>query len=331
MKEFNPESICIMHGNAGAALARKVARQLGVRLVPAVGPTHNDGEARVRIGESVRGMRVYIINSTHQPDRSAIELTLLAKAARMASASFISLVVPYMGWLRQDKPDGREPSAAAMHIKELATTTRIDHLMCFDAHSEVALYTGCSDWDLALDHLYTAQFAVPIIRDRARFDMLASPDATGLKRVLKWHHLLEEVGASLSSPAVCVKHRRSAGSVEWVEVIGKVTGRSVLMVDDMIDTGGTHCMGAEALLAAGATDVSLYAAHAVLSGDVFNKLESSRITRVYTTNSIHHPSQRLARAGKGRIEVLDMSPLITAAIREIETGGSISTLFLDGH
>lgn len=328
MKPFDPSSVVIMHGQAGRFLANNVSKRLGVRVLDAIWKDHNDGEARICIPNSIRGLRAYIIQPTNQPDRNTIELKLLVQAAQMASAESVNLVVPYMGWLRQDKPDGREPCAAAMHIKDILCAAKVNRLISFDAHSEVALYTGCSDLGVPLDHLYTAQIAVPLILEMAEFDTLASPDATGLKRVMKWHKLFNRIGLHLGTPAVCVKHRPRAGEVERVEVIGDVAGKKVLVIDDMIDTGGTHCKGADALLRAGAKSVTLFAAHPILSGDVLIKLKNSGIERVYTTNTIHHAPQKLAKAGHGRIKVLDIAPLITAAIIQIETNGSISDLFL---
>ncbi len=330
MSRFSAGKIRILYGSSGAHLARSVADRLGVKTIDAILPPFKDGETRVRIDESIRDCRVHVINSTHQPDENLTQLIMLGGAVATAKAGRCTAVVPYLGYQRQHRPGHREPNAAAMHLDQIRTIGRFSQLLCFDVHSEDTLATACSSHGWPYDHLYSAQFAVPYILDHMDVGAIVAPDAGGAKRASKWQSLLRKQGKG-TRLVTCNKYRNRPNEVDRVDVMGDVEGMNALIVDDMCDTGGTHCAVAKALKEKGADRVYLYAAHGLFSGDALSRIAQSELDKVIVTNSICHSPESLSAAGDTPIVVLDISPLIAAAMRATETSGSISELFLSGN
>ena len=323
MSEFDPGNITILFADSGSHLAYRIGEILNVKVINArPDGDYADGEIHVKIPESIRGKSAYIIGSTCQPASNADQIRFLSGAVFRAGAT-PKLVIPYLGFSRQDRVNGREADSAALHIQSLCSPVPINHVVTFDVHSSAILSTFIL-FGTRVEHLYASQFAVPYIKQNVLVDMVASPDVGGVARAKKWRDLL-----GLDTPiAICSKSRPQPNVVNQIEVVGDVRGFHVLVPDDMIDTGGTTCRVADALLNNGAASVSVFASHGLFSGEAIKKLDDSGINRVIITDSLYHPPEKL-QTSRLKIEILKMSPLIAEAIKAIENDGSISTLFLD--
>jgi ribose-phosphate pyrophosphokinase len=312
----------VFSGRANPWLAEEVAAGLGITLVPAAAYDFANGEIYVRFEESVRGCDAFVIQSHSEPiNQWIMEQLIMVDALKRASAKRITVVLPFYGYARQDKKHrGREPISARL-LADLFRTAGADRLICVDLHT--AQIQGF--FDGPVDHL----MAMPLLCDHvveryAGEDFtVVSPDAGRIKVAEQWSQRLG--GAPL---AFIHKTRDIERPNEVVanRVVGLVEGRTCVLVDDMIDTGGTIVKAADALLAEGAAKVVVAVTHAVLSGPAVDRLKNSRIVEVVITNTLPVPDDRCF----DKLTTLSIAPLISRAIREVFEDGSITSLF-DGQ
>lgn len=313
------DDLMILSGTANPELAKKVAENLGVPVGNTMVKKFSDGEIRVQVNESVRGDDVFLIQSGCSPvNDNLMELLIMIDALKRASARRINVVMPYYGYARQDKKvRPREPIAAKL-VANLISTAGASRLLGVDLHA--AQIVGF--FDIPVDHLY----AGPIIADylaNSGIDLsntvVVSPDVGGVPRATA---LAEVLGTPL---AIVVKRRPEPNKSEVMELIGDVTGKTCIMFDDMIDTGGSIINGAEALLTRGAKEIYAACTHGVLSGGAPERLLQSSIKKVIITDTI--PLAEDKRNGK--FVVVSVAGLLADAIMRIHKEGSVSELFVD--
>lgn len=304
-------------GNAHRELGERVAAYLNIELGRLTSTKFSDGEIRVMIDESARGNDVFLLQSTCAPTNdSVMELLILLDAFRRASARHITVVMPYYGYARQDKKiKPREPVTARL-VADLISVAGAQRVVCVDLHAEQIQ----GFFDLPVDHLY----AGPII-GRYLIEIgyntddivVVSPDVAGVARA---RSLAEMLKAPI---AIIAKRRPEPNKVDIVEIIGDVDGKKCVVIDDMIDTGGSVIVGAEALMKRGATEIIVCSTHPVLSGNASQKLQDSVVAKVICTDTIPIASDKLFP----KLTVLPSAPLIGEAIRRIHLNESVSTLF----
>lgn len=317
-----PESRLMVFGGRGnTELAHAVAAQLGTELTPMSAYDFANGEIFVRFHESVRGCDAYVIQSHCDNINTAImEQLIMVDALKRASAERITVVTPFYGYARQDKKHrGREPITARL-MADLFKTAGADRLMAVDLHtSQIQGF-----FDGPVDHL----FALPILAeyiqnrvDRERITVV-SPDAGRVRVAERWTDVL-------NAPLAIIHKRRDpdiANEVKVFEVVGDVKGRVCVLVDDMIDTGGTITKAADVIMAAGATGVVVAATHAILSGPAPDRLSACGATEVIVTNTLPIPPDRQFP----KLTILSIAPLISRAIREVFEDGSVTKMFDGG-
>lgn len=305
----------IFSGNANRALAEEIAEYLGVSVGSASVSKFSDGEIQVKINESVRGADIFVIQPTCYPANDHImELLILVDALRRASAKRITAVIPYYGYARQDrKTRARDPITAKL-IANILTASGANRVVTMDLHA--GQIQGF--FDIPVDHLP----GVPIIAEYflnkgLENPVVVSPDLGGVTRA---RDLAERIGAPI---AIIDKRRPEPNVAEVMHIIGDVKGKSVIMIDDIIDTAGTITMGAEALLERGAKEVYACCTHPVLSGPAVERLKKSPIKEVVVTNTIPLPPEK----NFDKIKVLSVAPLLGEAIIRIHEDLSVSKLF----
>ncbi|HUI79687.1 MAG TPA: ribose-phosphate pyrophosphokinase [Bryobacteraceae bacterium] len=311
------DRIKIFTGNANPDLTQEICESLGLELGRATVKQFADGENRVQIHENVRGADVFVVQPTCKPvDRSILELLIMIHTLKLASAERITAVLPYYGYARQDRKDQPRVPISAKLIAALLETAGADRVLTVDLHA--AQIQGF--FDIPVDHL----FATPVLIEhfkspQAHDTTVVSPDAGGVERARAF-------AKRLNAPlAIIDKRREEANVAEVMNVVGEVEGRHCLLVDDLIDTGGTLVKGAEALLEKGAASVSACATHAVLSGQAVARIEDSQLREVVFTNSI--PLSKEAKKCH-RIKSLSIAGLLAEAIRSIHEETSVSVLFV---
>jgi ribose-phosphate pyrophosphokinase len=314
---MNHDRLQIFTGNANPELAHEIAQALGIELGRAMIKQFADGEIYLQIQENVRGGDVFIIQPTCTPvDRHLMELLLMIDALKRASAERITAVLPYYGYARQDRKDKPRVPISARLIAAILETAGADRVLTLDLHA--AQIQGF--FDIPVDHLFATPVLIEYFKALNIPDLtVVSPDAGGVERARAF-------AKRLNSPlAIIDKRREEANVAEVMNVVGDVIGRNCLLVDDLIDTGGTLVKGAEALMEKGAASVSAWATHAVLSGDAVSKIEASCLKEVVFTNSI--PLSNEARKSS-RIKSLSVAKLLAEAIRSIHEETSVSVLFI---
>jgi ribose-phosphate pyrophosphokinase len=313
----NNGAIRLVAGNSNRALSEAIAAYLATPLAKAVVRRFAEMEVFVEIQENVRGADAFILQSTSYPANDHLmELLIITDALRRASARRITAVIPYYGYARQDRKTGSRTPISAKLVANLITGAGADRVMTLDLHA--AQIQGF--FDIPTDNLYASPVMVRDIRER--FDlkklMVVSPDVGGVVRA---RGLAKRIDAPL---AIIDKRRERAGESEVMNVIGEVDGRTCILVDDIVDSGGTLVNAADALLEQGATDVYAYATHGVLSGGAVARVTASRLKELVITDSIQ-PTEavRVAR----NIRVLSIATLIGEAIGRTATEESVSSLF----
>ncbi|RTL97263.1 MAG: ribose-phosphate pyrophosphokinase [Bradyrhizobiaceae bacterium] len=310
-------SIKLVAGNSNPALAAGIAAELGLPLTKAVVRRFADMEIFVEIQENVRGSDVFILQSTSYPANDLLmELLIITDALRRASARRITAVVPYFGYARQDRKSGSRTPISAKLVANLITHAGVDRVMTLDLHA--GQIQGF--FDIPTDNLYAAPLMVRDIKDR--FDlssvMVVSPDVGGVARA---RGLAKRINTPL---AIVDKRRERPGESEVMNVIGDVSGRTCILIDDIVDSGGTLVNAADALLKHGAKDVYAYITHGVLSGGAATRITSSRLKELVITDSIM-PTEAVRNAPN--IRALPIAPLIAEAIGRTAAEESVSSLF----
>lgn len=308
----------IFTANSNPQLAKKVAQAAGIELGYCEVSTFADGEIQVEIHESVRGQHVFVIQSTCPPvNQSYMELFVMLDALRRASAASITAVIPYFGYARQDRKVAPRAPISAKLMADLITTAGADRVVSVDLHA--AQIQGF--FNVPVDHL----FAIPTLsrawRDKqgegSEF-VAVSPDAGGVERTRAF---AKRINASI---AIIDKRRSGPNEAKALHLIGDVTGKTAVIVDDMIDTAGTLTQAVDSLIKNGAKRVFAVATHAVLSGPAISRLKESPIEKVWVTDTIP-----LSEAGAacGKIEVVSVAPVLAEAIKRIHGNDSVSSLF----
>ncbi len=305
-------------GRSHPELAEAVARELGVELAKLSAYDFANGEVFVRFEESVRGCDAFVLQShTYPINKWIMEQLLLIDALRRASARRISVIMPYYGYARQDKKHrGREPISARL-MADLLKTAGADRIMTVDLHT--AQIQGF--FDGPVDHLFAIKILANHIQSKVdREDItVVSPDSGRVRVAERWTDIL-------GSPLAIIHKRRDPdvpNEVKMFEVVGEVKGRVCVLVDDMIDTGGTIAKAAETLFDNGAKDVIVTATHGILSGKAAEKLQQSRISEVVVTDTL----PIVAESRFNKLTILPIAPLIADAVREVFREGSVTSLF----
>jgi len=319
LKRATEKNLMIFSGRSNRQLAEEVAYQLGTNLVPTSAYEFANSEMYVRYEESVRGSDAFVLQSHAAPVNEWImEHLLMVDALKRASAKRITVVMPYYGYSRQDKKHrGREPISARL-IADLFKTAGADRLMSVDLHTDqIQGY-----FDGPVDHLVALPILSKYVRNKYGDEQLAvvSPDAGRIKVAEQWCKRLG--GAPL---AFIHKTRDITRPNESVanRVVGAVTGRTCILVDDMIDTAGTITKAADALIAAGAADVIIAATHAILSVPAVDRLKNCQAREVIVTNTLPIPAERRF----DKLTELSIAPLLSQAIRAVFEDGSVTSLF----
>ena len=307
----------LLAGNSNRALAEDMARFLKLPLVKAVVRRFADMEVFVEIQENVRGEDIFVIQSTSYPaNDNLMELLIVIDALRRASARRITAVIPYFGYARQDRKVGSRTPISAKLVANLITHAGADRVLTVDLHA--GQIQGF--FDIPTDNLYAMPVIVKDITDYLGQGnlMVVSPDVGGVVRA---RALAKRLGAEL---AIVDKRRERAGESEVMNIIGDVDGRSCILIDDIVDSGGTICNAADALLREGAKDVCAYATHGVLSGGAVARIKGSKLKSLVITDSIAATDEIAKCANIRRISI---APLIGEAMRRINNEESVSSLF----
>jgi ribose-phosphate pyrophosphokinase len=318
MSEGNgTQGMKLLAGNSNRALSEAIGQYLQIPLTKAVVRRFADDEVFVQVQENVRGKDMFVIQSTSAPaNDNLMEMLIIIDALRRASARRITAVLPYFGYARQDrKVNGRTPISAKL-VANLITQAGADSVLTVDLHATQIQ----GFFDIPTDNLFALPSMVKHIQDSmaGKNLMVVSPDTGGVVRA---RALASRLGVDL---AIVDKRRERAGVSEVMNIIGDVDGMACILIDDMVDSGGTICNAADALLKAGATEVCAYATHGVFSGGAATRIMNSKLTRMVVTDSIVASAEVAACA---KIQRIPIAPLIGEAMRRIKLEESVSSLF----
>jgi ribose-phosphate pyrophosphokinase len=311
------ERMKIFSGNSNPILAEKMSEKLEVPLGKARVTTFSDGETRVEIDENVRGMDVFIIQSTCPPvNDNCMELLILIDAMKRASADRITAVIPYYGYARQDRKVAPRAPISAKLVADLITAAGADRILSMDLHA--GQIQGF--FNIPVDNLFGTPVLFDYINENYQDNMvIVSPDAGGVERARAFG---KRLGASL---AIIDKRREGPNESQIMNIIGDVKDKMVIILDDMIDTAGTVVKAADALEDEGATEVFACCTHAVLSGPAIERINNSNIKEVIVTDTISLHEKAISCK---RIKVLSVSGLLSEAVRRIYYNDSVSSLFI---
>lgn len=303
--------------NSNISLAKEIAQNLNIELANSEVKRFADNEIFVEIKENVRGEDIFVLQSTSFPANDNImELLIVIDALRRASAKRITAVIPYFGYARQDRKAAPRTPISAKLVANLITSAGADRVLTVDLHA--AQIQGF--FDIPLDNLYAAPLFVRHIKEN--FDVqnlvIVSPDVGGLVRA---RAVASKIGADL---AIVDKRRPRAGISEVMNIIGDVEGKNCVIIDDIIDSGGTLCNAAKAIVDKGANSVSAYITHGVLSGKAVERIANSSLKNLVITNTIEPTEATLSTKN---IKIIDIAGLLGMAISNISQEKSVSTLF----
>ncbi len=264
-------------GNNTKHLAKQIANAFGAQLNTSSIVEFSDGEFEPSFDETVRGADVFLIQSTTPPSDNLMELLLMIDAAKRASAANIIAVMPYFGYARQDKKGKPRVPIGAKLVANLLSAAGVDRIMTMDLHADQIQ----GFFEVPVDHLYASELFIQDIRDLNLPNLvIASPDMGGTKRANAYATILK------SGVVICYKERKQANVISDMKVLGDVAGKDVVIIDDMVDTGGTFTKAADLMIENGATSVRAYCTHGVLSGSAYERLEKSNIEELVITNTI---------------------------------------------
>lgn len=304
----------LFSGTESQYLAEKISDHYGYPLGNLVVNKFSDGEMQPIINESVRGSYVFFIQSTIAPADNLLEMLLLIDSAKRASAGYITAVMPYFGYARQDRKDKPRVPISAKLIANLIQAAGADRVVTMDLHADQIQ----GFFDIPVDHLKGEAIFMPFLAQKDLSNVIfASPDVGGVKRARSYANYFQR------DLVICDKVRKIANEVASMTVIGDVKGADVILVDDLVDTAGTLCKAAKAILDDGANSVRALATHPVLSGKAFDNIENSVLSEVYVTDTI--PLSR----NSDKIKVLSCAKLFARAIRNTHEFKSIAALFVD--
>ena len=307
----------ILSGTSNLSLSRNIARQLKLKLVNTNIKSFADGEVYVEINENIRGNSVFVIQSTSTPaNDNLMELLLCIDALRRSSAKNITAVIPYFGYARQDRKVVPRTSISAKLVSNLITNAGANRIVTVDLHS--GQIQGF--FDIPVDNLFTTPLFARYIKKNLKNKNLicVSPDVGGVQRT---RGLATKINVDL---AIIDKRRSQPGKSQVMRIIGNVQNKECLIVDDIIDSGGTIVNAVDALIREGAKSVYVFVTHAVLSGEAINKIKKSKINKLIITDSIDN-AKKIKNVSK--IQVLSIAPLMAEAIKRISNSTSVSSLF----
>ena len=307
----------IISGNSNPILANQISKELKVKTIDVTVTRFSDQEVFVEINENIRGKNIFVIQSTSMPANDHImELLITIDALKRASANTVTAVIPYFGYARQDRKVGPRTPISAKLVADVLTTAGIDRLLTIDLHA--GQIQGF--FDIPVDNLYAAPVITKdILKNYKDKDLVViSPDVGGVVRA---RGIAKRINGDL---AIVDKRRDKANESEVMNIIGDINNRDCIIVDDIVDTAGTLCNAAEALINEGANSVSAYITHGVLSGPAIERLQNSKLKELVITDSIA-PTKLILDASN--IRILNLAPLIAEAIRRISSDSSVSSLF----
>jgi ribose-phosphate pyrophosphokinase len=304
----------LFSGEKSTYLASEIAKNYGKELGNVELFKFSDGEMQPVINESVRGRYVFFIQSTFAPSDNLFELLLMIDAAKRASAGYITAVIPFYGYARQDRKDKPRVPISAKLIANLLQSAGANRIMTMDFHADQIQ----GFFDIPVDHLRSEAIFIPYLQaiDTSNITF-ASPDVGGVKRAKTYSKFFKR------DLVICNKHRDRANEVASMTVIGEVKGADVILIDDMVDTAGTLCKAAEVLMAKGAKSVRAMCTHPVLSGKAYENIENSMLDEVIVCDTIPLKKE------SSKIKVLPTAPLFAQAIRYAHENRSIATLFIE--
>jgi len=303
----------IFAGGSNRPLAKRIASRIGKPLGMIERKRFSDGEIWVKYGENIRGLDVFIIQSTNPPADNLIELLIMIDAARRASAKTITAVIPYFGYARQDRKDQPRVAITAKLMANLLTVAGTDRIITMDLHApQIQGY-----FDIPFDHLYGSSVFRERIEQHKKNLVVVSPDVGGIKIARAYAKMLD------CALVVIDKRRPKQNLAEVMNIIGEVDGKDILIVDDLIDTAGTIIGAIEALKKKGAQEIYAAITHSVLSGNALERIRDTQITKIYVSDTIN--IEGIDQEEK--IQVISSAELFAEAIRRTFNNESISSLF----
>jgi len=307
---INP--VKLFSGSASLDLSLSISEYYGKELGQMAVNRFSDGEFQPSFNESIRGCDLFLIQSTYPSADNLLELLMMIDAAKRASANYITAVIPYFGFARQDRKDKPRVSIGSKLVADLLTAAGTSRIMTMELHAPQIQ----GFFNIPVDHLESAIIFIPYIRSLNLQNLtIAAPDVGASNRI-------REVAKQLNVPMViCDKERRRPNEVANMTVIGEVKDAEIVLVDDIIDTGGTLCKAAQMLMEKGARSVRAMCAHPVLSGKAYENIEKSALAELVVTDTIP------LKQHSSKIKVLSVAPLFARAIRNVHEYGSISSLF----
>ncbi|WP_028891670.1 ribose-phosphate pyrophosphokinase [Tenacibaculum sp. 47A_GOM-205m] len=294
-------------------LAEEIANAYGVELGNVTTTHFSDGEFQPAFEESIRGRRVFIVGSTFPSTDNLMEMLLMCDAAKRASARHITAVMPYFGWARQDRKDKPRVAIGAKLVAKLLETAGATRIMTMDLHADQIQ----GFFEKPVDHLFASTIFLPYVKSLGLDNLtIASPDMGGSKRAYAYSKYLE------SDVVICYKQRQKANVISHMELIGEVEGKNVILVDDMIDTGGTLTKAADLMMERGAKSVRAICTHPILSGNAYERIQNSQLTELIVSDTIP------LKKNISKIKVVSCAALFADVMHKVQDNTSISDQFL---
>ena len=310
---INTKNIAIFAGSASLELAGKIAEALGINLGDMQVEHFADGEFSVYYKDSIRGKDVFLVQSTYPSSDNIMELLLMVDAAKRASAHYIAAVIPYFGWARQDRKDKPRVSIGAKLMADLLSTAGVTRVITMDLHADQIQ----GFFNVPVDHLYASMVFIDYLRQTSDLErtVIATPDVGGAKRANSYAKFL---GVPM---VICHKSRAKANEVAEMTIIGDVTDKDVILVDDIVDTAGTICKAADLMMQNGARSVRAVASHAVLSDPATERIYASALKEMIFTDSIP------LRKHSDKLHIVSVANIFAEAINRVINHESISILY----
>ena len=307
----------LLTGNSNKTLSKKIAKYLKSKLINSSIRKFSDGEIYIEINENIRGNSIFVVQSTSNPaNDNLMELLICIDALRRSSAKNITAVIPYFGYARQDRKVVPRTAISAKLVSNLITNAGANRILSVDLHA--GQIQGF--FDIPVDNLFATPIFARHIKKKIKLKNMicVAPDVGGVERT---RALSRRINSSI---AIIDKRRPSPGKSEVMNIVGNVKNKNCIIVDDIIDSGGTIVNAVKALKDKGAKDVYVFITHAVLSGEAFTKIEKSQIKKLITTDTIDN-SKKIQNSKK--IEVISLAPMISEAMKRIANSTSVSSLF----